>query len=149
MLKSKGVFKHLQRCPMKNKRTPKQPEGDFPEVQPCMKFVLPLHHSLGFPHFHLLGKASALDCFGGFFFHSNFQMKPHQIIWYGEKGKEQSGLRGGKTPDQHLPGNFCHLFHFCAQKEESFLPNQTPPALQPYLKHHQIHLQRRYYGFRM
>lgn len=64
---------------MKNKRILKQPEGDFPEFIPCMQFVLPLHHSLAFPNFQLLGEASALDCLI-FFFLSNFQRKPHQII---------------------------------------------------------------------
>lgn len=72
----------------------------------CMKFVLPLHHSLAFPNFQLLGKASALD-WG--FFHSHFQMKPHHIIWYGEQGKAQSGLRRGKTPDPTSPRKLLPL----------------------------------------
>ena len=65
----------------------------FQELTLCVTLALPWHHSLASPNFQLLGEASALDFF---FFRSDFQMKTHQVFWYGEGGKAQSGLRGVK-----------------------------------------------------
>ncbi|KAJ7407814.1 hypothetical protein WISP_124522 [Willisornis vidua] len=52
------------------------------------------------------------------FFHSDFQMKPHQIIRYGDQGQQESSLL-----------------------------NQISPAIQPHLQQHQVHFQSRPVGF--